>query len=218
MPTFASGSANRRWVVVLTIALVGLGLFTIALVVLGPLVATPGKAKGFWVSDPTTGCKTWDDAPEPATSVTWSGTCKDGFADGRGTAQWVIKGKPEDRYEGEMQGGKMAGAGILSFPNGMRYEGAFKDNDFHGRGKLTYSNGDVYEGEFVDDDRSGTGTFTMKDGRRYVGGWRKDLPDGQGTLTRADGSSVSGTWKMGCLNNGALKAALVATPRECKIY
>jgi len=212
MPSFFARRVNRPWIV-LVAALAVVAVAAIALFVI--LQAGP---KGRWMSDPKTGCKIWDDTPAPEQSVSWSGECKGGHAEGRGIAQWIIKGKPEDRYDGEMRGGKMVGTGDLSFPNGMRYEGQFKDNNFHGRGKLTYSNGDVYEGEFFDDDRSGTGTFTMKDGRRYVGGWKKDLPDGQGTLTRADGTSISGKWKLGCLNEGAFKGALVATPRECKIY
>jgi hypothetical protein len=186
-------------------------------VALAPAMAQDKPRPG-WISDPKSGCKLWDDNIEGGQMVSWSGTCVDGLASGPGTAIWTIKGKEEDRYEGEMRGGKMNGAGTLSFPNGMRYEGTFKDNDFHGSGKLTYSNGDVYEGQFDDDDRSGQGTFTMKDGRRYVGQWKKDMPNGSGTLTRADGTSVSGTWKMGCLKDGASKAALVATPRECRIY
>jgi hypothetical protein len=212
MASFLARRANRPWIV-LAAAIAVVAVAAIAL-----FVILQGGPKGRWMSDPKTGCKIWDDTPHPDQSVTWSGECKNGYAEGSGTALWTIKGKPEDRYEGEMRAGKMTGAGILSFPNGMRYEGAFRANDFHGTGKLTYANGDVYEGQFVDDDRSGTGTLVMKDGRRYVGGWKKDLPDGQGTLTRADGTSVSGIWKMGCLNEGNMRAALVATPRECKIY
>lgn len=176
------------------------------------------KPQPGWAIDPRSGCKVWDEFLEPGEIVRWSGECPKGVAEGRGTVEWVLQGQDEERYEGEMRGGKMNGSGTLSFPNGMRYEGQFKDNDFHGTGKLTYGNGDVYEGEFADDDRSGKGTFTMKDGRRYVGEWKKDLPDGQGTLTRRDGRTFSGKWKMGCLNDGGTKAALIATPRECKIY
>ncbi len=212
MSASVSKSAGRRWIVV-TLAIAVLGAAAVAV-----FVTPQHKPRGIWITDPKTGCRIWDDLPAADEVVTWSGDCTHGYAEGRGTAQWVIKGKPVDRYEGDMRAGKMVGTGTLTFPNGMRYEGAFKDGNFHGRGRLTYANGDVYEGEFLDDDRSGSGTFTFKDGRRYVGGWKQDLPDGPGTLTRADGTSVSGTWKMGCLNNGAMKAALVATPRECKIY
>jgi len=176
------------------------------------------KPKSGWVVDPKTACKVWDEVVEKSESVTWSGECLNGLADGQGAVQWTIGGKAAERYDGEMRGGKMNGNGILVFPNGLRYEGAFHDNDFHGHGKLTYSNGDIYEGEFVNDDRSGKGTFTMSDGRRYVGEWKNDMPHGNGTLTRRNGSSVSGSWKMGCLNEGTQKFALIATPKECKIY
>ncbi|CAN5738113.1 hypothetical protein BH11PSE3_BH11PSE3_25080 [soil metagenome] len=176
------------------------------------------KPKPGWAIDPKTGCKVWDDLLEAGEAIHWSGECPKGVAEGRGTAQWVLKGKNEENYDGDMRDGKMNGHGTLVFPNGLHYEGAFKDNDFDGRGKLTFSNGDVYEGEFAADDRSGQGTFTMTDGRRYVGEWKADMPDGQGVLTRRDGTPVSGKWKMGCLSEGATKAAVVATPKECKIY
>lgn len=212
MSSLPSNHAGRR-LMILAFAIAVLGAAAVAV-----FVTPQHKPRGIWISDPKTGCRIWDDLPAADEVVTWSGDCTHGYAEGRGTAQWVIKGKPVDRYEGDMRAGKMVGTGTLTFPNGMRYEGAFKDGNFHGTGKLTYSNGDVYVGEFLDDDRSGTGTFTMKDGRRYVGGWKQDLPDGPGTLTRADGTSIYGHWKMGCLKDGAFRGALIATPRECKIY
>ena len=211
MLPFLPNRLDRRW------KALAVALALVAAAAIAVFATNLGRPKGQWMSDPKTGCRIWDDLPEPDQSVSWSGPCKDGLADGRGVAQWTIKGKPEDRYEGEMRGGKMAGTGILSFPNGMRYEGEFRNNTYTGHGRLTYSNGDVYVGEFLDDHRSGKGTLFMKDGQQYVGGWTLNMPDGPGTLTRPDGTSASGMWKKGCLKEGAMKGFLIATARECKI-
>ena len=136
-----STPAGRPWII-LALAIAVLGAAAIAVFVTGQ-----HRPKGMWMVDQKTGCRIWDDLPAANELVSWSGDCKDGYAEGRGTAQWIIKGKPVDRYDGEMRAGRMIGAGTLSFPNGMRYEGAFKDGNFHGRGRLTYANGDVYDGE-----------------------------------------------------------------------
>mgnify|MGYP003330590659 CR=1 FL=1 len=77
------------------------------LAVVAVFVTAQRKPDGLWIVDPKTGCKIWDDLPAPNEVVSWSGDCRDGYAEGRGTAQWVIKGKPVDRYDGEMRAGKM---------------------------------------------------------------------------------------------------------------
>ena len=89
-------------------------------------------------------------------------------------------------------GGKMAGTGILSFPNGMRYEGAFKDGNFHGRGRLTYANGDVYSGKFQNDRISGFGTMVYKTGDKYVGEWKNEKPNGKGNYYYSTGERYEG--------------------------
>ena len=51
-------------------------------------------------------------------------------------------------YEGNFEGNKLEGHGILKGPNGEKYEGDFSNNRFHGTGKYTYSNGNTYQGQF----------------------------------------------------------------------
>lgn len=192
----------------------------IVLLILAPAtVLAQDKLKSGWASDPRTGCKVWDEALDPGETVSWSASCQNGLAEGHGTVQWFIKGKAEERYEGTMNGGKMNGRGVLTFPNGMAYDGEFKDNNFHGKGRLVFANGDVYEGTFVDDDRSGQGTLTLAGGGgSYVGQWKEDMPNGHGVLKRADGKTYDGEWRMGCFKQGGMKTALVATPKECGLY
>ena len=49
-------------------------------------------------------------------------------------------------YEGEMQGEKRHGQGVLLWSNGDRYAGSFVDDEMSGYGVLIWSNGNCYEG------------------------------------------------------------------------
>ena len=82
-----------------------------------------------WLADPKTGCKVWDPAPEPKEAVHWSGPCKNGLADGRGTLQWTLNGKPSDSYEGEYRAGKRNGHGVVTFRGGEKIEGDWRDDE-----------------------------------------------------------------------------------------
>ena len=71
-------------------------------------------------------CSVWNAYPQPNETVTWSGACTNGKAQGRGTAvrrylhdgEWI-----EDKYTVEIKDGKGHGHGLLVFGNGDRYEG-----------------------------------------------------------------------------------------------
>jgi hypothetical protein len=90
---------------------------------------TDNPAKPGWIADPKTGCKIWNQAPEPHETITWSGPCKDGYADGTGTLQWIENGKKGDRYDGEYGHGKRNGHGIVTEHNGTRVEGDWHDDE-----------------------------------------------------------------------------------------
>lgn len=82
-----------------------------------------------WLADPKTGCKVWDPAPEPNEAVHWSGACKNGLADGRGTLQWMQNGKASDRYDGEYRAGKRNGHGVVTYRSGEKIEGEWRDDE-----------------------------------------------------------------------------------------
>jgi hypothetical protein len=113
-----------------------------------PAATTTGTPTG-WVADLKTGCKIWDDAPDPEESMTWSGECADGMAEGKGTLQFFIGDKPAASYEGDMRGGRADGHGINIEPDGARYEGQWRNNA-----------------------ADGFGTYT-RDGKRFEGTWSK---------------------------------------------
>lgn len=49
-------------------------------------------AQPYWIADAKTGCKVWNSEPLPKESVTWSGDCLNGKAEGRGTLTWYRDG------------------------------------------------------------------------------------------------------------------------------
>ncbi|MGA3399613.1 MAG: hypothetical protein ABSC95_10365 [Acetobacteraceae bacterium] len=79
--------------------------------------------------------------PQPTESITWSGGCVNGVAQGRGVLQWFENGRPSEHYEGELRGGQMNGHGILTPGNGGRYEGEFRDGKANGFGQWTTARG-----------------------------------------------------------------------------
>lgn len=58
-----------------------------------------------WIADAQTGCRVWSAQPEPTESVSWSGSCANGLAQGQGTLQWFKNGKPNGHSMGEFRDG-----------------------------------------------------------------------------------------------------------------
>jgi uncharacterized protein YceK len=75
--------------------------------------------------------------PTSNETVTWSGKCVNGLAQGKGTLQWYKNSIKTDKYVGNYVDGKM-----------------------HGKGKYTGASGDIYYGDFVDDKKHGKGEYT----------------------------------------------------------
>jgi hypothetical protein len=100
-----------------------------------------------WITD-AKGCKVWDSMPGPNESVTWTGPCLAGYAEGKGKLTWFLNGRPHSTYEGEMMSGHYNGKGIQIWPTGARYEGNWKDDRADGHGTYHAVNGDVCSGEW----------------------------------------------------------------------
>ena len=83
------------------------------------MAALPASAPTFaqtpsldsWIADAKTGCRIRNPAPQPRESVTWSGACPNGIAEGTGVLQWFDDDRPTDRYAGEMRDGWENGRG-----------------------------------------------------------------------------------------------------------
>lgn len=90
-----------------------------------------------WIADARTGCNVANANPQPDESVTWSGGCVNGVAQGHGVLQWYENKRPAERYEGDMRGGDMSGNGVLVSGDGGHFEGTFRNGKADGLGTWT---------------------------------------------------------------------------------
>lgn len=154
--------------------------------------APPADAPRDEVKDPATGCAVVRMNAEPDLSITWSGDCEHGLAQGKGVLQWTKGGAPAERYEGEMRDGLYEGQGRITYPNKSRYEGEFKAGERDGRGTYVFPSGAKLIATFVEGKPNGNGTYVWPNGNRYVGEFRNNQRTGRGTLLYADGGRYEG--------------------------
>jgi len=197
-------------------ALATLGLF----LALSPItVASTAVAEDGWLEDTLAGCKLWVRNIEPGDAVAWNGPCKDGLAEGRGTYQFSLNGKPTWKGEAEFKQGKREGQGSAQNADGTRLEGTYKDGVLNGRVIETDGAGGRYVGTYRNGERNGTGRYTYKNGDYYEGEFGNGAPHGKGTFhghNQIGGVSVyAGTWRDGCLNDGSRMVAVLRTRTEC---
>jgi hypothetical protein len=148
-----------------------------------------GALAGAWLADKS-GCQVWDPNPQLDETVTWSGGCSHGLAEGSGTVEWFKDNNRIETDKGEWRGGKQAGKGVQNWPIG-RYEGDLVDGLPNGQGVLTFEKFH-YEGEF-------------RDGK----------PNGSGSLIQGS-KTVQGTWKDGCLQGGERRASIGIPLSACR--
>jgi hypothetical protein len=110
---------------------------------LTPMMVVAQPSERGWTADARTGCRVVNPHPQPDETVTWSGACKNGFAEGQGLLQWFQSKRPFERYEGEMLGGQMDGHGTLITGNGGRYVGGFHNGKADGFGEWTSARGNA---------------------------------------------------------------------------
>ncbi|WP_417911949.1 MORN repeat-containing protein, partial [Candidatus Electronema sp. TJ] len=179
------------------------------------------SAQGGWIADAKTGCKVWNPVPASDESITWSGECKDGNAEGKGTLEWyshselqstitgvlhdgrcaqecAVKMKSGDSYTGEMKDNLPHGKGEITRADGSKYEGEFKDGERSGKGTLKFASGEVYSGEWKNGKMHGKGELSSTDGKhKYTGEFKDDVPHGPGVMIYEDGSKYEGEWSEG---------------------
>lgn len=126
-------------------------------------------------------CKVLD----PELGSTYSGGCKDGYAEGPGQASGIAS------YTGEFRSGRKHGRGTKRWPWGDSYEGDFVDDRKQGSGIYTWSvdgpwSGEKYNGGFLADRRDGFGTYVWPTGEAYNGPWSQDQMVGTASPTLLD--------------------------------
>jgi hypothetical protein len=127
-----------------------------------------------WINTDRADCQTWDPYPQRNETVTWTGDCRSGKAEGKGTLTWhytdPARGELTETTTGTLAGGKLNGQTTMSFSSGNRYEGMVRDGLKNGHGVFTWADG-RYEGEYKEDKEHGQGTYTDADGQQYTGQW-----------------------------------------------
>jgi hypothetical protein len=101
-----------------------------------------------WITD-VNGCKIWDSRPSPGETVSWSGGCEGGYAEGKGILVWYERGQLHSTYDGELRGGHYEGRGTQVWPTGDRYEGEWRGDRAHGQGTYRSASGAVCSGAWV---------------------------------------------------------------------
>jgi hypothetical protein len=152
---------------------------------------SPAAEKEQWIST-TSGCMvSASNAMVKDVKVSWSGSCPDGYADGKGTLSW----SNGNRYAGEVYVGAISGKGTFYWSNGDWYQGDFKNGRREGIGTQHFVCSGQYHGEFHNGVMDGIGVLHMADGNGYEGEFRNGVMQGLGVRTFADGSKYQGEFK-----------------------
>ena len=98
------------------------------------------------------GCYAWNRSSVEDQTVTWTGACADGFAQGTGTLTWAIGAEYRDTGTGRLVDGKYTDHWVHRIES--RYvagtsEGPYVDGERHGHWVIRKGNGTVEEGPYV---------------------------------------------------------------------
>jgi len=169
--------------------LLGIGL---AVAACRPALAEDAHA---WIGAPD--CRLAAVKPAPVGAPTWSGGCKDGYAEGKGVLEWHADKGDAYRLSAAFHAGLVQGEGELRFPDGGEYTGTLKDGVPEGNGYYRNAKGSQYQGEIHAGRFDGIGEVLYFTGDAYKGQLKDDKPNGLGRMRYALGGSYEGSWKDG---------------------
>ncbi|MDD5360782.1 MAG: hypothetical protein PHN88_01515 [Ignavibacteria bacterium] len=107
---------------------------------------------GQYIKDSKTGCMIWSYEYSLGAGISWTGDCKNNYAEGNGTLLCYEDGKLAAEYTGQMKGGKFNGKGKYSIFGLGVMEGDFTDGLLNGKGAIYFDNGGKTIGNFVNGD------------------------------------------------------------------
>ena len=166
-------------------------LLLLGLVLSGTVRAAPDDDVT-WIADKR-GCKVANTFPRPGESITWSGECKDSFANGDGVLQWFLNGKEDDRYEGHLDMGWADGKGVMTKPDGGKYAGDWKHSTQDGSGRYEAPDGSWYDGQWKDGKPHGQGQYRRPDGKIFIGVWIDGVYEGDVEVAPEDNNDPNRT-------------------------
>lgn len=163
--------------------------------------STPSAfATDTWLVSTDSGCKIYNPKPQPDESVTWSGDCVDGYAQGYGEMRWYVHSELQGSYVGDWKDGKMHGKGTMKYTDGVEYTGDWQDDKRHGNGTITFADGEKYIGEWQNHKKHGKG-LGITPLAIYYGDFVNGRYDGWGVwVSKDDGNIYEGQHKDGMMN------------------
>ena len=187
-----SGTAKALWAA----ALLNCGLLT---------ASAQTTSTGQWLKDGT--CALFSTDAQPGDTVSWTGACVDGYAEGLGTATFTHDGQAQSFTANFVHGVVPDGHVITRWGQGWSYDGETVGGRFNGPGILTTDASDRFDGFWSDGKMNGFGVLLRANGERYVGDWKDDKPNGNGELRHSDGSRMSGVFVDGKLEKAETPTA-----------
>ena len=109
------------------------------------------------------GCHVWNPGLEPGATVTWTGECVGGFAQGMETLRWVWDGN-QRADTGRLVSGEQNGHWVERLANGQVQEGPYVNGVRHGHWVVRAPDGRIEEGPLVDGERHGDWILRDVDG------------------------------------------------------
>ena len=155
------------------------------------------------------GCYVWNGSCTTDETVTWTGGCSEGRAQGEGTLKWVWEdGEKTSESTGSLTDGKTASGSFAmrtetsgrplcgrqdARPVGLALlgrnvqEGPYVDGKMHGQWVFRLADGGVQEGPYVDGKKHGQWVLRLADGGVQEGPYVDGKKHGQWVLRWADG-------------------------------
>ena len=130
-----------------------------------PPAAHTEPAHPDWVAD-SHGCKVANPQQQPIETITWSGRCKDGFADGAGTVRWFSEGRFNGITSGTFKEGKLTGKGYVTLPHAVYAEVNVGKRGVEVRRSWPF--GSRLDGEFLENRLIGDGIITTPNGQKVL--------------------------------------------------
>ena len=139
------------------------------------------------------GCFVWQRRSfRVSTSITWSGNCTNGFAQGEGTLTERANETSLLASTGLLVDGKRTGRWVDHESDGDRGEGAYVDGERNGHWVWRYASGNVEEGPYVNGERNGHWLIRRTDGSAEEGPVVDGKAHGGWVLRRTDGTIEEG--------------------------
>ena len=160
-------------------------------------------------------CHVWNPNLQPDETVTWTGGCAGGRAQGEGTLKWVWDGgKKTSESTGSLTEGKGHGQWVVRQANGVVAEGPYVEGKQHGQWVVRYADGTVWEGPYVEGKQHGQWVTRYADGRveydNYENG--EQIPAGSVLAGEAGSNTAARAATVGSSGDTGVAAGVAAGP------